>query len=305
MYQTIKTWVATHGRRTMAIIIGVLPVYILILLSIIGNERDITLPGDPATIDLWEWVAILIVPVALAAGGIWLDRAYARRELIAATEQAQDEALQRYLDQMSNLLINQNLHSQQKETAESLLATARTTTILLMLDVKRKRRPLKLVYRLRLINKDNPLLDLENADLQQADLSEIKLSEACLKGIDLRRANLSGANLSGADLRGADLRGADLSGASLKGACLKDANLLPYDERNPAKLSQHRLDRDALNNADLSDTGLTPTNLSATNLKDADLSGALFIGAEGLTPEQVNQASKDRTTHLGDELTAR
>jgi uncharacterized protein YjbI with pentapeptide repeats len=278
-------------------------VYILILLSIISNERDITLPGDPATIDLWEWVAILIVPVALAAGGIWLDKAYGQRELTAANEQAQDDALQRYLDQMSDLLINHDLRDRQKDAPVSLLATARTTTILLTLDEKRKRRPLKLVYRLRLINKDYSLLDLENADLEQADLSEIKLSEACLKGIDLRRANLSGANLSGADLRGADLRGADLSGASLQGACLKDANLLPYDKRNPAKYSLHRLDREALNNADLSDKDLTPTNLSGTNLKDADLSGALLIGAElwetvNLTQEQIEQAFGDKNTQL-------
>src|SRR5215208_1186520 len=65
---------------------------------------------------LWDWLDLLIVPVVLGIGGIWLQRAQRKRELAQedrqrqreleiAEQQAQDNALQAYLDQMSQLLI--------------------------------------------------------------------------------------------------------------------------------------------------------------------------------------------------------
>jgi hypothetical protein len=56
-------------------------------------------------ITLWDWIKLLIVPVVIAAGGLWYNRQQHERGLQVENQRAQDEALQAYLDQMSDLLI--------------------------------------------------------------------------------------------------------------------------------------------------------------------------------------------------------
>jgi uncharacterized protein YjbI with pentapeptide repeats len=155
---------------------------------------------------------------------------------------AQDEALQKYLDQMSDLLINQDLRLRPKEHVRDL-AKARTIATLLGLDSAHKKRPLKLVYELGLAGRGNSLLDLRNASLDGADLSELTLREADLECIDLRVSNLKGADLEGSNLRLADLRGSDLRRADLKGVDFTETNLLPYDTRDPERWSLHNLEK--------------------------------------------------------------
>lgn len=249
---------------------------------------------------LWEWLGLLIVPLMLAIGGFLLNRWQVRREdqaqqaekeraELAAKQRAQDEALRAYLDQMSNLMVDRKMREDPAGSDTHRLAQARTIAILLGLDEDRKRRPLKLIYELSLIPKDNPILDLSNAGLDTADLSEITLRDACLKKADLRRAQLQGADLRGTDLTGADLRGADLTDANLSDTCLADANLLPYDTENPAKLNAPNLSNgaDPRRDVDLSNGHMIRTNLTGANLSNADLSGALLTGAL-VTREQLS-----------------
>jgi len=141
-------------------------------------------------------------------------------------------------------------------------------------------------------------MDLNNAALEGADLSEISWSDACLRGVDLRRADLRGSNLCEIDLRRADVRGADLSGTNLSGADLRGAKLLPYDKRDPAKLSEHNLNGAVPGNFDLSSNDLIPSNLRNAILKNTELSGALLVDAEDLTQNEVDQAIGDQTTRL-------
>jgi uncharacterized protein YjbI with pentapeptide repeats len=267
---------------------------------------------------LWEWLGLLFVPTILALGGFLLNRwqkqhedriqqaqeqqqqlieeARREREEAAAIQRAQDEALRAYLDQMSNLMVDRELRKKLREKKlreepedpdEHTLAQARTLAILLGLGRERKKIPLKLIYELRLITKEEPILNLRNAGLDTADLSEITLHEACLSEADLRRANLSGADLKGTDLTRADLRGADLSDADLSDTMLAGANLLPYDEKAPAKLNAPNLSNGTdPSDVDLSDNKLVPTNLVNANLSGADLSGAYLTGTK-LAPEQL------------------
>ena len=99
-------------RGQLPVLVALAAVYGLILVSIIID--DLMREGE---IGLWDWVGILIIPVALTAGGIWLHNTQVRREEALAHERAQDEALQQYLDQMSDLLINQRLHKQRTKSA--------------------------------------------------------------------------------------------------------------------------------------------------------------------------------------------
>jgi len=251
----------------------------------------------------------------------WLfSRRQKEQQEVATREHEQDAALAAYLDQMSDLMIDQQLGRDRKdkdflEEHVRKVAEARTIAVLLEVDSEHKRRPLKLVYELGLINTPRPVLKLKNVGLDEADLRELTLRHACLEGADLRRANLHGADLECSNLNQADLRGADLSGADLSGADLTDANLLPYDEQNSTTWNKHNLEkrRTLKNGASLYRKGLGAkvrkevkvrkelkrTNLSGATLRKAqfcnawlhevDLSGADLAGAK-VTRDQLEQA---------------
>jgi len=206
-------------------------------------------------------------------GGFKFNQRQRERDEVLENKQAQDNAIQAYLDQMSDLLVDRHLRSLPKGSDIHRLAEARTLEVLLGLDSERKRRPLKLVYGLGLIKnglhtaerdgalldvenlslnnldtgeRDGALLDLQNLSLDHADLTELSLRDAYLRFADLRGADLQGSDLSGADLSYADLRGANLTNTDLSAVNLSGANLLPYDEQEPARLSLHNLKDHAL-----------------------------------------------------------
>ena len=257
-----------------------------------------------------DWLPIvgaLLVPVVIALG-IWaimwqLDklenqRAEAEREL--AEQQAQDEALQAYLDQMSQLILDRKLLEVEQgdlvhEQGDPVhtLAQARTSTAILRLDAEHNESVTHFLIHsgLSVRSKDSPRLlrgstlshaklsgaHLPDADLGDADLSGADLSNALLDNANLIVADLSGADLSNALLDNADLvahlTNADLSGASLIGADLRDANLFGADLRDANLIS-----------ANLSDAILVKANLSDANLENANLSGA-----DGITNEELEQ----------------
>ena len=104
---------------------------------------------------------MLIVPAALAFGGYWLNRTQdirqdalnqeqQNRTLEMVTQQAQDAALRAYLDQMSQLMLQERLtlaeHGDEDLVA---LARARRLTVLPTLDANRKRSVLQFLYEMR------------------------------------------------------------------------------------------------------------------------------------------------------------
>ena len=262
---------------------------------------------------LWEWLQLLIIPAMLAVGvfllnqrqrqhEVQIQQAQKEREEEAAIQRAQDEALRAYLDHMSNLIVDREMRKKTDDPDLRRLAQARTLAILLGLDQDRKRRPLKLIYELSLIMKEEPILNLKNAGLDTADLSEITLHDACLREADLRLANLSGADLKGSDLRGADLRGANLSNANLSDTVLAGANLLPYDETQPAKLNAPSLSNGVdPSDIDPSNDHLKPTNLRGADLTNADLSDAYLTGIE-VSKEQLDRCKSLQGATMPDGL---
>src|SRR5918993_1396442 len=237
-----------------------------------------------------DWLPIvgaLLVPVVIALG-IWaitwqLDklenqRAEAEREL--AEQQAQDEALQAYLDQMSQLILDRKLLEVEQgdplhEQGDPVhtLAQARTSTAILRLDAQHNESVTHFLIHsgLAVRSKDSARV------LRGSTLSHAKLSGAHLPDADLGDADLSGADLSNALLDNADLvahlTNADLSDASLIGADLRDANLFGADLRDANLIS-----------ADLSRADLSEANLIGANLENANLSGA-----EGITNAELEQ----------------
>ena len=119
---------------------------------------------------------------------------------------------------MDKLLIERHLRASPPDADERKLARARILTVLLNIDIGRKRRPLKAIYELHLVDRNNPIVSLSQADLDDAELSEAILPGIDLQGVYARRANLRNANLRNAALRSAYLTNADLGGANLSGA---------------------------------------------------------------------------------------
>src|SRR5215204_3936154 len=181
---------------------------------------------------LWDWLQLLgtlAIPVVLAAAGFWFtqqanhqqdlnekQRAKAERDL--AEQRAQDAALQAYLGQMGNLLLDEDLRASKEDSEISTLAQARTLTVLGRLDPTRKVAVIDFLNEADLIqsvHQEAPVIALAGADLSDTNLRGVRLSGATLSNADLDGADLSDAFLDGADLGDASLDGADLSNANL------------------------------------------------------------------------------------------
>jgi len=186
---------------------------------------------------LWAWLQLLIIPAVLAGVGLWFNRQQREQELQTADRRAQDEALQAYLDQIGQLLLDKDpsLRQAKEDDEVRTLARARTLAVLARLDGERRGSIVQFLSEATLIQKEKganeehvtsePVISLSGANMSEADLSEVHLYEADLRGADLWGANLWGAILSEADLRGADLGHANLREADLSGANLSEAGL--------------------------------------------------------------------------------
>jgi uncharacterized protein YjbI with pentapeptide repeats len=267
----------------------------------------------------WDYLVLLIVPAALALGVYWLNRrqderdsqaqaAQRERELEVENQRAQDEALQAYLDQIGQLLLENNLRGSEKGSEVRSLARARTLTVLARLDGARKGSVVTFLYEAGLIGKPIVLdlggADLKeavlkeavvvNADLSKANLSDADLGKAFLVGTDLSEAKLIKAYLWGINLSKANLRGADLKRAIMHKAQLLFTNLSEADlrkaELNYADLSNADLSGADLSRTDLSNSDLRSANLRGANLRAADLFWANLEWAQGWTEEQLTAA---------------
>ena len=271
---------------------------VLMLIILLGI---FTLIGLPFGITLWAWVQLLIVPVVIAGGGLWFNRQQRGRELEIAQRRSQDEALQAYLDEMSQLLTDKErpLHKAQLGDSLSVVSRARTLTVLLRLSGMHKRSVLRFLHEANLIKKGHRVIDLSQADLheaylsgdnlQQADLSDAFLMEAVLSRANLREADLRQAFLWRANLGSADLREADLSKASLSEADLSEAVL------SQANLREADLSEADLSGAVLSQANLHESRLSQANLSGADLSQAVLCDApaRGANLSEANLSEAD------------
>jgi uncharacterized protein YjbI with pentapeptide repeats len=257
--------------------------------------------------DLLHLSGVVGIPIAVAVGvsfASWAindQQQYAedkRAEVQRETEEqrAQGEALQAYLEEMGNLILDEDPRGAEPDEEVRLLARARTLSVLSRVDSVGKRIVVQFLYEAQLIGEsEQPYSDtgptnlLQGADLSGADLSGINLRGAALTQVDLSNANLTEAVLIDADLSGADLTDATLIDAELGSASLHSAQL---------------------NNSDL-----RGAYLQGANLKLADLSGAILSRPE--SPDrmaeipnteqipkqaQIDLAIGDEETVLPDEL---
>jgi hypothetical protein len=55
---------------------------------------------------LWDWLDLLIVSAVLAVLGLWFNRAQRGRDEYFQSQRAEDDALEKYLDYVSKLLVD-------------------------------------------------------------------------------------------------------------------------------------------------------------------------------------------------------
>jgi uncharacterized protein YjbI with pentapeptide repeats len=288
----VPDWRPTPRQVLWAIRIGI----ILGLLVAIGYPFDIT---------LWNWLELLIIPVVLAVGGFLFTRSENNATRAAADQRTQDEALEAYIDQIGQMLLDKDRPLRQRKKIDQVghiddartLARARTLTVLARLDSNRKGTVVRFLYEAGLIGWRQPIVDEDEVymesdasivDLRGADLAGANLVRLDLRGVYLRdcnmfRVNLYSAKLSEAylrkcflheaDLRSTDLYKADLQGVNLDFADLRYADLGGTDLRG-AGLEGANLEGMMLPPAILDHVYLGPTKLHYTNLDGANLHGA-------------------------------
>ena len=269
---------------------------------------------------LWDWMQLLFIPVVLAVAGFWFNhrerdieqqRVEADREI--SFDNQREAALKEYIDKLSELLLQENLGKSEQESEVRKIARVRTLTVLPRLDSRRQRSVLQFLYEASLINKNNPIVDLQGADLTDVFMYYIDLHGAMLYKVDLSGAGLRGANLSEADLSDASLgvnykilsvdKYGDpddvkttrtyLGGANLSGAILRNTDL------SGAYLHRANLSKAVLDGANLSEANLTEANLNEASLTGANLSEANLTGAK-VSPEQLNKAKSLSGTTMPD-----
>ena len=241
----------------------------------------------------WDYLELLIVPAALALGVYWLTRRQQERvqavenrraeaEQTIQQQNAQDGALQAYLDQMSSLLLEQDLRESEEDSEVQTLARARTLTVLERLDSRRKTQVLRFLVDANLVQgveQRAPVIALFDAVLTEANLRGVDLRNADLRGTELRGADLRNTDLSKTNLSGNDLSGTNLRGANLSGTVLDRTNLSGND-LSGTNLSDAILRGAELNHADLRDATMSGADLSEANLNFANLSRAVLNNAD-------------------------
>src|SRR5215216_368365 len=199
----------------------------------------LAMPGWMGVSDkkFWDYLELLIVPGVLALGVYWLNRRQAERdqqaevaqqerELAVENQRAQDAALEAYLHQMSQLLLDKErpLRSAQPGDDAQVVARARTLTVLPRLNSERKRSVVEFLSEAGVLYGEHQKIVVMSF-FPIAGATDITDAVVSLAEADLREANLSGFDLSRANLIKADLRGADLSSANLSKAFLEKADL--------------------------------------------------------------------------------
>jgi uncharacterized protein YjbI with pentapeptide repeats len=264
-----------------------------------------SLKAPPKT--LWDWLDLLVVPLALAAVAFALNLAQSNRDHHREDRRAREDAVATYLRQMSNLWLEHSL-SAPREKRALLVVRELTLSVLPRLDGRRKGLVTQFLAESGLIKDDREggPLDLSGADLRGAvfhgDYSHTVFAYVDLRGADFRDANLVGAVFAHADLRKAVFDGdhldyASLSGDDLRGASFTQA-IVDHGHFGGACLSGARFTRARLSftefalagghDIDFSDATLAKIDLSIAGFSrdDVNLSGAVLLATKGPSTRQ-------------------
>ena len=209
---------------------------------------------------LWDWMQLLIIPVALGIGGFWLSQIQKSSEQRTVTDNQREAALQGYIDKISELLLKEHLDELKPEFEKVReIARARTLTVLPQLDAERKLSVLRFLGGSQL---------LQIVPLSVSDLSGIRLHDINERNIEIRDANLMYASLNNSTLEHIDLNYSNLSHADISNSSITHC-ILDHVNLSHTKIAYTDLSNCSLIGADLRGAELSHINLSGVNLEDA------------------------------------
>ena len=276
MLARLRSWWQKTSKTLDAVIISSLVILlVLLVLIILGYGFNWPWTGLHGK-TLYDWLQLLIIPAVLAVGGYLFNFTTGRTEREVASDRQREDALQAYIDGMSELLLEKKLRESGEDDEVRKIARVRTLTVLPRLDGKRKAHVLQFLHEAGLIEKGKRIVDLDGADLSKANLLFTELIKADLSRANLSETNLSNTELIEAELSSANLFGADLSNANLREACLHNANL------HLANLSD----------AVLIGADLTGADLFGVNLRDANYTTEQLEKAASLFKATMSDGSK-------------
>lgn len=237
-----------------------LTLLVIVLVVALGTLWFVFKPGwmGFAGKTLWDWFALMSFPILLAIVSFQLNQG----QLAVERSRAQEEAVQSYIDRISNLVVlSDDLTS---DEALMRVAEARTEVTLNLVSGERAARILRFLTSLNLLKPMN--LDLRGLDLSDAEL----------KGIDLSGKSMESSRLVRSDLEDSELSGVDFEDANLRYADFKNANLQFVDFEG--------------------------AELKGADFDHADLRGADLSEAEGLSERLIVDSCMDATTRLPKDL---
>lgn len=225
-------------------------------------------------------------------------------EVSIAKSNQQHEIMSSYLEQMTKLLLEENLRNSKAEDEIRTVARSITLNAARQLDSSRKGQLLKFLYEADLIGGCEPgsapfqtgkCNAISILNLNEAKLEETRFDRPVpLPGINLENVVLSKAELPKIDLTKAIMNNAVLTGTTLDGAYLTDAKLRSAKLDN-ADLEQANLFRANLIHSVLTRANLTGASLEKADLRCAELQGAILTNAK-LAEAKFKNAKYDAQT---------
>jgi Pentapeptide repeats (9 copies)/Pentapeptide repeats (8 copies) len=259
---------------------------------------------------LWDWLQLLVIPLALAAIAFGLNYLADERDLrredqraalerSIASERRREDVLDAYLQQMSEMIFERRLLIAPEGSESRAIAGTLTLGVLRRLDGIRKGFVLQFLAEAGLIGGRDPKISLGDADLRRvringflgnAVIGSADLREADFRGSDLysvsfehsrlQRADFSGAFVSNASFGAAELRGAKFNGANVSETTFEDACLIEASFRRAA-LEDTDFGIASGRDVDFSGAALDNVDLRGSELVRLNLTGARLRNSSG------------------------
>ncbi len=242
---------------------------------------------------LWDWLELLIIPFVLAFLVYWFNRQERRYEIRIAEQRTQlereltrdrseESALQKYLTEMSEFLINGKLWDSSPNDEVRFIAQLKTVTLLRLLSKDRRNIVFQFIQdaglgKFLMVRAKVRFLDLSGSRIlgisfNNADLTGTIFKDSTLVAVDLSKANLAGSNFQNTYLTGVDFTEANLSKRSFV-----DIRLGKKNVSGPIKSKEDELlDGADFNGARFIAVDFTKANLVGVKLLKTKRAGVIF-----------------------------
>ncbi len=292
------------NRKNRNVLFSILVILVLIYLIWQGYKQAWTgfnttpeYTGYSAGKYLWDWLEILIVPLALTLIGIYFNARQKKAEIESTIEaenkkraenkiKGQENELSQYFDKMNGLMLRDGLSKESASPEVKSIARSITVEVLRKLDIEHIPTVIKYLYENRLIDKENTKVDLSGIRFDKIDLSKRNFSGINLSGViiyvsnfsqtDFSNSNLSGARLSQCNLRDSKFSGADITATSFQSSILTRADF--RNTQGPrADFSYTEMFETIFVNANLPNSEYFQASIIQTIFKDANLYRAMLV----------------------------